>query len=224
MTNRIIFDIETVGIDFEKFDKGSQEYLLKYSETPENHQGVKERMNFWPLTAEIVAIAVLNPDTDKGAVYFQTGGKNLDKFEENKIRFSSGTEKEILENFWKAVASYGQFISFNGRGFDAPFLILRSAINKVKPSKNLMPPRYSANIHIDLMDQLTFYGATRKFSLDFYTKSFGIKSPKADGITGAEVGKLYKNGEYSRIARYCVGDVIATKNLYEVWRDYIAIQ
>lgn len=223
MTNKIIFDIETVGAGFENLDKDSQEYLLKYSETPETRQETKEKMSFWPLTAQVVAIAVLNPDTDKGAVYFQSGDEKIEPFEDNNIKFVSGAEKDILANFWKAIASYDQFITFNGRGFDAPFLIIRSAINKVKPSKNLMPPRYSANIHIDLMDQLTFYGATRKFNLDFYAKSFGAKSPKSDGVTGAEVGKLYKAGEYLRIAKYCLGDVVATKKLYEVWRDYINI-
>lgn len=30
---RIIFDIETVGKDFESLDKATQEYLLRYAET-----------------------------------------------------------------------------------------------------------------------------------------------------------------------------------------------
>ena len=35
----------------------------------------------------------------------------------------------------------------------------------------------------DLLDQLTFYGASRRFSLDFYCRAFGIPSPKAGGVT-----------------------------------------
>lgn len=221
--NKIIFDIETVGVDFEKLDKASQEYLMKYSETPEERAEMKDRLSLWPTTAEIVAVAVLNPDTEKGAVYFQSGNEKIEPFSENGIDFRAGSEEDIIKWFWKAVARYDQFITFNGRAFDAPFLILRSAVHKITPEKNLMPPRYSNYTHIDLMDQLSFYGAMRRFSLDFYSKCFGIKSPKDGGIDGSCIAKLYKDGEYLNIARYCMGDVFATKKLYEVWRDYINI-
>jgi 3'-5' exonuclease len=219
--NKIIFDIETVGFDFDKLDKDSREYLLKYAETSKEKEEVKSQLSFWPLSAEIVAIAMLNPDTDKGAVFFQAGGEKIKPFKEGEIEYRSGAEAEIISLFWKAVSSYDQFITFNGRQFDAPFLALRSAINKISPAKNLMPYRYSADIHIDLMDQMTFYGATRKFSLDFYARSFGIKSPKEGGIKGADVGKFYKEGKYLDIARYCARDVVATKELYEIWNKYI---
>lgn len=221
---KLIFDIETVGKDFDSLDKDSQEYLLKYSETEEKKEDIKSKLGLWPLTAQIVAIAVLNPDTGKGAVYYQAGGEKKEIFAEEGIEYRAGTEKEIIGCFWKAAGSYNQFITFNGRGFDAPFLIIRSAINEIIPTKNLMPPRFSSYAHVDLLDQLTFYGATkRSFTLDFYCKSFGIKSPKEDGVNGLDVGRLYKGGEYKKIAKYCFGDVVATKKLYEVWRDYINI-
>lgn len=222
--NKLVFDIETVGMDFEKLDEDSQEYLLKNSGTNEEKEDIKSKLGLWPLTAQIAAIAVLNPDTGKGAVYYQAGEKKGKTFTEEGIEYRTGTEAEIINLFWKAAELYDQFITFNGRGFDAPFLLIRSAINKIIPTRNLMPPRFSSYAHIDLMDQLTFYGATkRSFSLDFYAKSFGIKSPKAEGVNGAKVGALYKNEEYEKIARYCMGDVIATKKLYEIWRDYINI-
>jgi hypothetical protein len=222
--NKLVFDIETVGMDFNKLDKDSQEYLLKYSETDEDKEDVKSKLGLWPLTAQVVAIAMINPDTDKGAVYYQTGEKKEEPFTENGVEYRSGTEAEIISLFWKAAEMYDQFITFNGRGFDAPFLFMRSAINKIVPTRNLMPPRFSSYAHVDLMDQLSFYGATkRSFSRDFYAKSFGIKSPKAEGVNGAEVGDLYKKEEYKKIARYCLGDVVATKKLYEIWRDYINI-
>lgn len=222
--NKLILDIETVGVDFESLDKNSRDYLLKYSETEEEKNDIKLKLGLWPLTAQIVAIAMLNPETDKGAVYYQAGIVENKTASEGNIEFRTGSEKEIIKWFWEAAEMYDQFITFNGRGFDAPFIIIRSAINKIPPTKNLMPPRFSSFAHIDLMDQLTFYGATkRSFTLDFYAKSFGIKSPKAEGVKGSDVAKLYKNGEYARIAKYCMGDVIATKKLYEIWRDYINI-
>jgi predicted PolB exonuclease-like 3'-5' exonuclease len=219
--SRIIFDIETVGADFDTLEPSTQEYLLKWAETEEDAEKVKESLSFYPLTGEIVAIGMLNPDSNKGAVYFQTQGEMLLPFEEDGIRFECGTEKEILEKFWNAIKSYSQFITFNGRGFDCPFIMIRSAVNRIKPVRDLMPNRYNG-LHIDLLDQLTFYGASkRRFNLDMWCRTFGIKSPKAKGITGYDIKDIYKSGRYIDIARYCAGDLIATKELLLIWENYI---
>ena len=72
---------------------------------------------------------MLNPETDKGAVYFQAppaGETPIAPFEENGIRFETGSEKEILEKFWSTVKSYKEIITFNGRGFDCPFILVLS--------------------------------------------------------------------------------------------------
>ncbi|HXX58297.1 MAG TPA: ribonuclease H-like domain-containing protein [Thermodesulfovibrionales bacterium] len=219
--SRIIFDIETVGRDFESFDKMTQDYLLRWTETEEEIQGVKESLSFYPVTGEIISIGMMNPDSMKGAVYFQSPGESLSPFEENGISFRSGTEREIIGHFWDTVRSYDQFITFNGRGFDCPFIMVRSAVHKVAPSRDLMPNRYNG-AHIDLLDQLTFYGATkRRFSLDMWCKTFGIKSPKSEGITGYEVKELFSSKRYLDIAKYCLGDIIATKELHTYWEKYI---
>lgn len=219
--SRIIFDIETAGKDFDALDKGTQEYLLKWAESEEEIKDVKESLSFYPLTAEIITIGMLNPETDKGAVYFQAPETAIAPFEENGIRFETGSEKEILERFWNTVKSYKEIITFNGRGFDCPFILVRSALHKIKPTKDLMPNRYSGS-HVDLLDQLTFYGASRRrFSLDMWCKTFGIKSPKEDGITGYDIKDLFANKRYTDIARYCFGDIKATKELFHYWENYI---
>ncbi len=219
--SRIIFDIETLGKDFESLDKATQEYLLRWAETEDEIKGVKESLSFYPLTGEVVAIGMLNPDTMKGAVYFQTPNDALLPFEEEGIHFQSGTEKEIIQKFWDVIKGYDQMITFNGRAFDCPFLLVRSAVHKIKPTKDLMPNRYNGS-HIDLLDQLTFYGASRrKFSLDMWCKTFGIKSPKSGGITGYDVKDLFASGRYVDIAKYCFGDLRATRELLVYWENYI---
>ncbi|MBI4690979.1 MAG: ribonuclease H-like domain-containing protein [Nitrospirae bacterium] len=219
--SRIIFDIETLGKDFDSLDKGTQDYLLKWAETDEDVKDVKESLSFYPLTGEIITIGLLNPDTDKGAVYFQSPGTECLPFEENGIKFETGTEKEILEKFWNTVKTYTQIITFNGRGFDCPFILIRSAVHKIKPSREIMPNRYNGP-HIDLFDQLTFYGASRRrFSLDMWCKTFGIKSPKEDGITGYDIKAIFTDKRYVDIARYCMGDVRATKELLYYWENYV---
>lgn len=219
--SRIIFDIETVGRDFDSLDKETQDYLLKWAETDNDVQEVRESLSFYPLTGEIVAIGMLNPDTMKGAVYFQTPNDALLPFEENGINFISCDEKELIRRFWERIRDYDQIITFNGRTFDCPFIMIRSAVHKIKPSRDLMPNRYNGS-HIDLLDQLTFYGASRRrFSLDMWCRSFGIKSPKSDGITGYDVRDLYLSGKYIDIAKYCLGDIVATKELLTYWEGYV---
>lgn len=219
--SRIIFDIETAGRDFDSLDKPTQEYLLRWAATEDEIKDVKESLSFYPVTGEIITIGMLNPETNKGVVYFQSPEAAIKPFEENGVRFETGTEKEILEKFWDTVKSYKQIITFNGRSFDCPFILIRSAVHKVRPSKELMPNRYGDN-HIDLFDQLSFFGATRrKFSLDMWCKTFGIKSPKEEGITGYDIKGLFLDKRYIDIARYCFGDIRATKELLFYWENYV---
>jgi len=220
--SRIVFDIETIG-EFEALDQDAQEYILKYDEDEKKKSETKEKTALWPFTGQIVALALLNPDTNKGKVYFQAPNEEIKDFSGDNADFKACSEKEILENFWRDIRNYNQFITFNGRGFDCPYLMLRSAVLKVKPTKNLMPPRFSANFHIDLLDQLTFYSAFRKFTLDFYCRSLGIQSPKIKGISGEKVNQYFKEGKFLEIARYCLADVVATKELYQRWSEYINI-
>lgn len=219
--SRVIVDIETIGRDFEAYDKKSQDYLLKYAEDDEEKEAVRKSLALHALTGEIVTIGMLNPDTGRGVVLFQSKGEEIDSLEENGLLYEAGSEKEILEKFWDMVKTYDQIITFNGRGFDIPYLMMRSAINKVRTSRNFMGYRYNPKEHCDLMEQLTFYGATRKFNLDFYAKSFGIKSSKDEGIDGSMVGELYKEKRYLDVARYCHRDLLTTKELHEYWDKYL---
>jgi hypothetical protein len=232
--SRLIFDIETVGEDFSTLDKTTQDVLTRWikkdSETEEKYEialdDLKNRMGFSPLTGEIVAIGVLDYIKNQGAVYFQAPGETIPEFSENGIKFKQMTEKEMLQNFWDGAKEYEEFITFNGRGFDAPFLAIRSAIHKIRPTRDLLEGRYLYQQrgvkHIDLMDQFTFYGAVwRKPSLHLLTRAFGIKSPKSEGITGDDVGRLFKEGKYIDIAKYNVGDLRATKELYDYWDKYL---
>jgi len=221
MKSRLILDIETVGRDLDDFDEATRQYLLRGAETDEQIQLVRESLSFYPVTGEIVAIGLLNPDTDKGAMYYQSPGMEpLLPFEEEDLRYESGTEEEILRKFWDAVKNYDTIVTYNGRGFDCPFIIVRSAMHHITPTRDLMPNRYHDG-HIDLMDRLSFFGASRrKFSLDIWCRAFGIKSPKEE-VTGYEVPELFRAGRYLDIARYCGRDLRATSALLEYWTDYM---
>ncbi len=220
---RIVVDIETVGQDFDLLDETSQEYFLKFADSEEKIEEAKNSLSFYPLTAQVVTIGMLEVESEEGAVYFQTDAEAATKFKEGAVHYIiCQDEKEILNHFWTQMNRYDQLISFNGRLFDCPFLMIRSAIQQIRTTKNLMPNRYNSGFHVDLADQLTFYDAMRrKFSLHMWCKAFGIKSSKEDGVTGLQVKDLYKEKKFNEIARYCLRDVQATKELFQYWEKYL---
>lgn len=234
----LVFDIETIGEDFSKMDKGTRESLtywieresMSATEYKKNVDKVKDRLGLSPLTGEVVSIAVYNPDTSKGAVYFQAPNKKLGPYTKQGIDFMPAAESDILKNFWDVAAKYEEFVTYNGQSFDVPFIMIRSAINRIKPTKNIMSNRYyrSQDIkakHVDLMDQMTFYGAVQnRPRLHLVCRAFGIKSPKEEGVSGGDVGKLFARGYYQKIAEYNMRDVIATAELYKFWREYMKIE
>lgn len=231
---KLVIDIETVGESYDSLDKTTKEVLTHWikKETEEDDfkkelAQLKDGMGFSPLTGEIVAIGMLNPDTEKGIVLYQSPKGEKKEINEGEIAYKPMDEKEMLEEFWKMAQSYDEFITFNGMRFDVPFLMIRSAIHKIRTSKNLMSNRYLGMqrreaLHIDLLDQLAFYGSMRRrWNLHLWCRAFGIKSPKAGGVTGDDVARLFQEGKYLEIAKYNVGDLKATKELYEYWDRYL---
>src|SRR5258708_33152706 len=169
-TNKLIIDIETIGEDFDALDKETQENLTRWikkdADTEAQYklalQDVKNGLGFSPLTGEIVAIGVLDYYKNEGAVYYQAPGDKNDEIKENGMSLKQMTEKEMLQKFWDAAKHYQCFITFNGRGFDAPFMMIRSAIHGIRPTKDLMRGRYLYQsspdaVHVDLLEQLSFY-------------------------------------------------------------------
>lgn len=230
----LIFDIETVGEDFDQMDEVTRSNLTRWikREAGDDEQkyssmlaDVKQGLGFSPLTGQIVAIGVFDTVRDQGVVYYQAPEKNEVETREENFLFKPRTEKEMLQNFWTGIKAYEEFVSFNGRSFDIPFIIFRSAVHNIIPTLNLMKNRYlkydRGVRHIDLLDQFTFQGAMRRRgSLHLYCRVFGINSPKAGGITGEDVSRLFKEKKYMDIAQYNSWDLIATWELYKVWLEY----
>jgi DNA polymerase elongation subunit (family B) len=225
---KIVFDIETSGFPLETFSESQQEYLMRYVEKEKDEQLRTEKeleairyLNLYPFTAKVIVIGLMNINTGNRYVIFESEEPRQWEVEEKKISYHGMTEEEMLTKFWDFLTKADKLISFNGRQFDLPFLMLRSAMLKIKPSRNFVKSRYDTTKHIDLLDQFTFYGLTRKFNLDFYAHAFGIESPKSNGITGMDVNELYRAGKIEDVAIYCGDDIKATAELYEIWETYL---
>ena len=225
---RIVFDIETSAYPFDSLTESQREYLLRYAEK-ETDPDKKQQQNdeairytsLYPFTAKCITIGIYDTDKKKSFVYYESKEVEEWSSEDKLVQYKGLSEEEMLRSFWKIIDVTDQVITFNGRNFDIPFLMIRSAMLKIKPMKNLLGNRYDTSAHIDLLEQFTFFGLTRKFNLDFYCNAFGIESPKTKEISGMEVKNLYEAGRVKDIATYCSHDIYATYQLYKIWEEYL---
>jgi DNA polymerase elongation subunit (family B) len=233
----LVFDIETSAQPLENFDESQQEYLFRETEKIEDltardakREEITRFMSLWPLTSQVVCVAMLNAESERGQSLFLAEDFEEEAEEATTVKFvPCADEFELLTAFWDVAKHYDNIVTFNGRGFDVPFVYLRSAVLNVPISKkNWLGYRYATEPHCDLAEQLTFYsvsgrdGAARKFNLDFYCKAFGIESPKSHGVTGMDVSTLMAEGKFRDIAEYCLRDVRATMQLYRLWKERLA--
>jgi DNA polymerase elongation subunit (family B) len=218
----VVVDIETVGKPFDDLDEECQQYLVRFARTAEEVEQEKLKVNLYPYTAMVACIGMYNVASGKGQVLIQSPGVDEPwKTSDGNMECLPMSEPDLLRRFWSDVSKFGKVVTFNGRNFDAPFLNVRSAIHRIRPSVNLVGYRYDVSQHCDLLDQLSFYGAFRRFSLDFVCKGFGIDSPKAHGVTGLDINSLFADGKYGEIAEYNYRDLRATAELYSYWDTYL---
>ena len=231
---KLVFDIETSALPLENFDDAQREYLFRDAEKLADDSAkeakradIKSFMSLWPFTAQVVCVAMLNADTGRGKVLFTAEDAEDSGAGADGVEFVPCVdEAEMLAAFWDVAKHYDDIVTFNGRGFDVPFLYLRSALLNVPiTKKNWLGYRFATEPHCDLAEQFTFYnvsgreGAARRFNLDFYCRAFGIESPKSHGVTGSDVGALLAEGRVREIAEYCLRDVRATVELYKIWKE-----
>ena len=82
---KLVFDIETSALPLEHFDEVQQEYLFRECEKIADEAARAERRaelarqcSLWPFTSQVVCIAMLNVETQRGQVLF-----TADDFEED---------------------------------------------------------------------------------------------------------------------------------------------
>lgn len=243
MDSVIVLDIETSPMPWDTFDDVQHEYLLRGAQSDEDKERKRSEMALAPFTGMIVCVGFIHLRRNEQGVFDVVkkvclmrdadNAEEIVKEDTTDIAVVRTSEARMLQHFWTYLQQQQEqsrlhFVTFNGRGFDMPFLMLRSAALRVRPSVNLMSgTRFSyRDNHTDLLDELTFFapqqnGATRRFNLDFYTKSFGISSPKSEGVDGSKVAKMYEQREYVSIAEYCMRDIEATWELYHFWRELL---
>lgn len=217
-TPTMVFDIETVGKDFDTLDQSDQEYFLNRLE--QNFQGdeyhLKTRTGLYPMFGSILTIGLLDHHQNKGKVLYVSDNQTLYSINNFESK-SFNSELEMIAYFWQEASKFDRFVTYNGTGFDFPFLVYRSAVHRIKIP---FETTGSQDKFIDLAYK--FRMNNRPFKLEVICKSLGIENPKLPGVSGMEVSHLYNTGQLEEIVRYVSRDVKATSELYELWRKYLS--
>jgi DNA polymerase III epsilon subunit-like protein len=216
---KLVIDIETVGLPWEEHDPYVREYLIKGLSDGDAEE-TRRAGGLSPFRGRVVTIGVVNIEDGRSCALYEVPGQTELIIEKSGPRtYISGSEKQILEKFWEFFDSDARFITFNGRQFDGPFLMIRSAVNGVVPKRDLVGYRYGFHPNCDVREALNFFGTTNqrqfKFNLDLACKLFGVETSKSEGIDGRSVETWYRAGRHREIADYCLEDVRATAELYE---------
>src|SRR2546425_3579762 len=208
---KLVFDIETSALPLENFDVARREYLFREAEKlPDGaarearRAEILQQFNLWPFTAQVVCIAMLNAETARGQALFLADDFEPDAGEAQPVKFvPCADEMELLGNFWDVAKKYEHIVTFNGRGFDVPFIYLRSAIlNVLITRKDWLGYRFQTEPHCDLAEQFTFYGvsgcdgAARGVQIRFLLQGLCIESPKNHRVTGLGVKPPFSQGRY----------------------------
>jgi predicted PolB exonuclease-like 3'-5' exonuclease len=176
---------------------------------PEPSPGNERERAFPPLYAcRPVVIGVMWLDENLHLKRFGTIGEGKD-------------EAGMLSDFADFVgARQPHLVTWNGRGFDLPVLLLRSLRHGLSWPWYYQGRdyryRYSEQGHLDLCDFLSDHGAARMTSLDGASRLIGL--PGKDGVDGSQVEGLFNAGQIEALRRYCLHDVTQTAFLFLRYR------
>ena len=145
------------------------------------------------------------------------------RIKDNKIylkSYASYNEKELLEDFNRDLELVYQsnpktrFVSFNGVGFDTPYLEKRSIINGVKPA-NLLQESHLEPWKVTQLDLAKIWKGNAFYpdSLIAVATALGLPSPK-DALDGSQVSNAFYEKRLPEIVTYCLKDVETTIRVY----------
>ncbi len=134
-------------------------------------------------------------------------------FDDKPAVLLQGQEAKQLQKFWQLAADVDLFIGHSILEFDLPFIIKRSMVHRVKPTRTLSFARYHAEPIYDTKKEWDSWANVPATSLDMLAKILGYESSK-QGIDGSQVYDFWLSGRHQEIYDYCKRDVELTRKIY----------
>ena len=233
-----VFDIETVpDIELVRqyYELDSSLSEIEVCQHAFSVQKEKSGSEFLPIYWHRV-VSIASVICDEYGKFIKVGnfGKKSAESTETKSNADSSAfahladERAILSDFLRFINSKEpRLVSFNGRGFDLPTIMLRAMkynlsafgyfesenASKTKNKWENYRARYSEKWHTDLLECLGNFGSVRNLNLDNVCKMLGIVGKYE--VSGGDVYSLYYDKkDIEKIDFYCQSDVLNTYWLY----------
>ena len=212
----VFYDIET-SAGVELLEEGTQLYdAWKYKARYQNELNKKTGLEY--TLEEYFA--------EKAPLYAPFGRVVtvvVGRIKDNRIylkSYASYNEKELLEEFNKDLQLVYQsnpntrLVGFNSNGFDSPYLLKRTVINRIKPATPL-DEGAAKPWELKSLDLAKIWQGTAFYpdSLIAVATALGLPSPK-DALDGSEVSRAFYDKRLSEIVNYCLKDVDTTIRVY----------
>ena len=168
-----------------------------------------ERAGILAEFGKVICIGVGSLRKDGGSLALRATTFNGDNEKDLLLRFCDLLNKHYnTDDHW--------LCGHNGKEFDFPWIARRSIVHGIRLPRILdiagMKPWEVG--HLDTMQLWKFGDHKHYTSLALLTHILGIPTPK-DDMSGADVARVYyEEKDLSRIARYCMKDVVATVQLF----------
>jgi len=192
-------------------DKIKAKLAEKAFEAEQKKQELKSEYGLSPLTGRIACISVFSEPEDPLGI-----NPAIER------SFIDVDEKKLLDEFWKFVRPFCkqgiQWISFNGKSFDANYIRVRTAKNKIVGSLVIPTYKYEFKNHFDVRDVLSNYDNKAKGTLDQWSAFWGQGTKIAHGDA---VQAMWDKKEFDKIAEYCLDDAKKTFRIKKQLEDYV---
>lgn len=168
---------------------------------------------------ERVSTLSLNPRTCRILAIGMYSHNGLDDAKLISYAETEDGEAEMLVDFWRQVEHNPRIITWNGT-WDLRVIVLRSLRHRIVPSLPAQTIRawfrkYDSTAHLDLKAVLLNWpsGYPTGEGLSQWAAFFGLEG-KTPGLDGGDVYPLFLAGHHDEVKEYCLGDVVATHNIY----------
>lgn len=217
----LVFDIETApAVDIRKEPSTIAQSVAKVAERKDWDQS--KVMSLSPYFGKVISLAVGDGEQDPRTMEVTVFVVLPEGVEVDVGALPAWirpvSEKDLLRAFWVLAGHAEVVVTYNGRGFDVPFLQGRSLIHDIDARVDLLSNRFSLRPHLDLYYALGQNAGPS--SLDVVCWALGLTSPKED-MDGSMVASTYEKGDIASIALYNAGDVRATSGVYQRVRDKV---
>lgn len=147
------------------------------------------------------------------------------------IKALVGTEEEIIKEFCELAKQFRYVCGANIIAYDLPVTINNGwryfNVSEILPDRFVTSGKKPWNLG-SVIDLLEMFKGSHYYmsSVGEVCYHFGIPTPK-DGISGADVSRVYYEGGLDQIAEYCKKDILANINIFlkmqnkEIFTDFV---